>query len=266
MLESYAARYERLLRQRLRRFLGNKGPRADIFSALSEWQKNDWRPYLFGGVLRDLLVLGGHRYPRDVDVVLTNGSLNELETSLRPYLLRRTRFGGFQLERGNWHFDVWPLQMTWAFQNGSQLVPSPANLPKTTFLNVEAIAAAIEDDGSVGDIFEAGFFEAIHTRTLDINLKINPYPPLAAIRALATAHKLRFFISAKLASYILDVDQQYGSDSLVAAQSTHYGYVRFQKRQVRWLVRYITSKLNRDPNSPIVFPGSEIRQLTLWQQ
>src|SRR5947209_776588 len=149
-----STRYEKLLRHRLDKLFKAKGPSGAIFAVLSEWEKNDWHPYLFGGLLRDILVFGIRNYPRDVDIVLANGSIREIERKFQHEIRRKTRFGGVQLELRRWHFDVWPLEMTWAFLNNKSLEPTPANLPKTTFLNVEAIAVSIERDGSIGNVFD----------------------------------------------------------------------------------------------------------------
>jgi hypothetical protein len=233
-------------------------------ATLYDWRKKDWRPFLFGGLLRDVLILGPGQGPRDVDVVIGNGSSEELEEALHPYIKRRNRFGGFHLELSKWHFDVWPLQETWAFVQNKGLVASPQNLPKTTFLNVEAIAVSLGDDGEVGEIFESGFFDAVRTRTLDINLEDNPYPALAAVRALATAEKLRYSLSPRLGQYILETEKEVGPDALVNAQDSHYGYVRFRRLKIQRLVQHIRRELARSSATPIGVHDAATRQLSLW--
>jgi len=257
------ARYEAILRKRLHKFLLANGKSAQIFSVLAEWHRNNWGPYLFGGFLRDLLVFGTTRYPRDIDVVLTNATSEELEKCLRPFVTRQTRFGGFQLEVSRWHFDVWPLQKTWAFME-KNLPATARNLPKTTFLNVEAVAAAITNEGLISHVFEDGFFQGIHTKTLDINLEDNPYPALAAVRALATAKKLRFSMTCRLASYIVNTEHRLGTGALVAAQDSHYGFVRFRESEIQALVAYLRYELSRH-SAAVSLPGVSIRQLSLWQ-
>jgi len=256
--------YERRLRKQLGAFLTNRGPHHAILSALSDWEKKDWRPFLFGGLLRDILILGRKHDPRDIDVVITNGSSEELAEALHPYIRRRTRFGGFQLELSRWHFDIWPLHKTWAFVQNKQLTPSPENLPKTTFLNVEAVAVSLGEKGEVGDILQSGFFEAVHTRMLDINLEENPYPALAAVRALATAAKLRYSLSPRLARYIVEAEQSLGSDALVGAQDSHYGFVRFRRHAIQSLVKHLDRELDRSSSASLFLPEAGRHQLSLW--
>jgi hypothetical protein len=263
MVKRNPINYERKLRRQLKAFLGEEGPHQSILSALDRARKKDWRLFLFGGVLRDVLILGLRHKPRDIDVVIMNGSSEELAEALQPYIRRRTRFGGFQLELDRWNFDVWPLYSTWAFAHDQRLLPSPDNLPKTTFLNVEAIAVSVDPRGRVGEIFENGFFEAVKKRTLEINLEENPYPALAAVRAMATATRLRYSLSPRLARYILEVERDQGADALVTAQDSHYGLVRFRKREIKFLVKHIDHELRRSPNKSLLLPQGA-KQLTLW--
>jgi hypothetical protein len=256
--------YERRLRQQVRAFLRSGGPHQAILSALSEWRKLEWRPYLFGGLLRDIFVLGMKQGPRDIDVVVTNGSSEDLAHALHPYIRRRTRFGGFQLELNRWHFDIWPLESTWAFVTDKHLAATPENLPKTTFLNVEAVAVSLSGRGRVDRIYENGFFDAVRTRTLDINFEPNPYPALAAVRALATATKLGFSLSVRLATYIIKVEESLGSEALVLAQDSHYGFVRFRRAAIASNLRHIERELSRTQDQPVLLPETQRQQLPLW--
>src|SRR4051794_1967345 len=254
---------ERRLRQLLRSSLPDDGPHRAILSALSARGKKDWRPFVFSGFLRDIFLFGRKELPRDIDVVVAHGSSEQLAETLSPYVRKLTRFGGLHLELQRWHFDIWSLESTWAFLN-HQLNPIPENLPKTTFLNVEAIAAELCQNGDVGRIVESGFFAAVRNRELDINFEPNPYPALAAIRALATAARLRFSVSAKLGRYILQAKQRFGSDGLVAAQDSHYGLVRFPANAIQRLSEHISGQLEIYPNRPIELPH-ESQQIPLWE-
>jgi hypothetical protein len=116
---------------------------------------------------------------------------------------------------------------------------------------VEAIVVSIEDGGKLGKIYEHEFFRAMRTKTIDINLEDNPYPALSAVRALATATRIRFALSSRLAKYILSTAERMGITSLISAQETHYGYVRFRKSELDSLIRYIAATLERYPDKPI---------------
>jgi hypothetical protein len=252
------------LRRKLNAFLAQDGERAAISAVLSDWHRKAWRPYLFGGLLRDIFIFGARKYPRDIDVVLVDGNTKAFERTLEPHIIRRTRFGGLQLELEQWHFDVWPIKMTWAFRQNKNLCAIPVNLPRTTFLNVEAVVAEIGENGRIHDIIESGFFQAIYSKLLDINFEENPYPALAAARALATAAKLRFAMTARLAGYIVDVEKEFGTHALVAAQDSHYGSVRFRPDDIQCLICYLRRSISRKSNKTIFLPENNIVQLPLW--
>jgi hypothetical protein len=58
------------------------------------------RAVLFGGCLRDLALQGASAVPRDIDVVYVGVEPESVADALRPYIERRIRFGGLQLNRG----------------------------------------------------------------------------------------------------------------------------------------------------------------------
>jgi hypothetical protein len=149
---------------------------------------------------------------------MRNRSADELQSDLKSITNRQNRFGGLHITLSHWHCDIWSLPMTWGFRNNSELQAKVENPPKTTFLNVEAIAVEIGDSGRIGDVFECGFFDALMSKTIDINLEANPYPSLSAVRALLTAAKLDYALSSRLCNYIIEAADTYGVQSFVEAQ------------------------------------------------
>src|SRR5690242_17768693 len=89
-----------------------------IRQTAEEVRRNNWRAVFFGGTLRSLLIsrLTRHRdgRPRDLDIVIQGPPLDILRKLFESCIARETRFGGLQLRRGGWLFDVWPLDRTWA--------------------------------------------------------------------------------------------------------------------------------------------------------
>src|SRR5690349_8923570 len=79
-------------------------------------RRSNWRAVFFGGTLRSLLISRlVHRregVPRDVDIVIQGPPLDILRTLFADAVSRETRFGGLQLRRSEWLFDVWPLERT----------------------------------------------------------------------------------------------------------------------------------------------------------
>jgi len=260
-----ATHLEILLRKKLSRFLVRRGQIGAAVSVLKSWEELGWGPVLFGGVIRDLLIFGGRHYPRDVDVVLRSAGTAALENELSHFEHRRNRFGGFHLNVSRWSFDVWQLERTWAFSHDVLLSPAVENLPKTTFLDVEAIAVTLSGPNRVGRIYSNGFFEAVERRCIDINYRANPYPALSAIRAIVTACKLRYRISAKLADYFVQTVHDQGPAALVDAQEQHYQKVLFRATDVVHLQTHFLSALGTQSNSVIPLPDAyHPTQLSLW--
>ncbi|MGI5864914.1 MAG: hypothetical protein ACOX6T_23085 [Myxococcales bacterium] len=195
--------------------------------------RRGWRPLLFGGTLRDLLIEGCPP-PRDLDFVVPGVSLEELRAELGGHVERRTRFGGLRLRIRALPVDIWPLEQTWAFANGLVADPSPATLPRTTFLSAEAAAVEIwPREGRTRTIHSSGLFESFATSCLEINLEENPYPALCVARSLLTARKLGFSLGPRLAAYLDHQGTRLGMDEIEQAQVAHYGDVVLPREAMR---------------------------------
>ena len=214
----------------------SESPQADALRAVSSIiGSKGLRAALFGGVLRDLVVFENKQAPRDFDIVV-DVDAKALFDLFHDKVRRRTRFGGLHVLYEGWPLDIWPLDQTWAFQHMA-IAPTFENLPKTTFLNVEAIAVDLSNaDHSRRAVYEDGFFSAIANRTVEINLRENPYPSLCVVRSLITACKLNFVISKDLINYI----RQYGAPltlpDIDRIQNEHYGRPQLPSNLIRsWI-------------------------------
>jgi hypothetical protein len=213
--------------------MSSESPQADALRAIcSAISSKGLRAVLFGGALRDLVVFGNKQGPRDFDIVV-DVNAEELFDLFHAKVLRRTRFGGLHILHEGWPLDIWPLERTWAFQHMA-IAPSFENLPKTTFLNVEAVAVDLSNPGYWEKaLYEDGFFSAIAHRAVEINLRENPYPSLCVVRSLITAWKLSFAIDDKLANYI----RRYGASLTLAEidriQNEHYGHPQLPSNLIR---------------------------------
>lgn len=253
------------LRRKLSRLLMRPGEMAAAVAVLKDWERRGMAPILFGGVLRDLVVLGRRHYPRDVDVVLQRGTIEGIVGDLSQKEYRVNRFGGIHLSVNRWSFDVWPLERTWAFTRDSTLAPTADNLPRTTFLDVEAIAVTFNGPDRIGQIISNGFFEAIESRRISINYRDNPFPALSAVRTLMTACKLHFAISADLARYFVNVVTERGVGELIRAQEHHYSKVIFRHSELEHLAEYFTRAIEAGPGEEVSLPDRyHPKQLTLW--
>src|SRR5215831_14168139 len=117
--EQAKAGLKKRLLQEVRRFYSwDKSEwKRPIVETLRDLRIGDIHAVLFGGTLRTLLLSrladGTPGRPRDVDIVVAGLSIDALRRRFQPIISRETRFGGLQLRRREWQFDVWPLTQTW---------------------------------------------------------------------------------------------------------------------------------------------------------
>jgi hypothetical protein len=255
---------ESRLRKKLLRLL--RSPQQSwAASIVNKWEERGWGPILFGGLIRDLMVFGIRRYPRDVDVVLSNATTDQLlnEDSFQDFKLNR--FGGVHVNINRWSFDVWPLDKTWRFTVDDSLIATPANLPRTTFLDVEAIAVTLNGPHRIGRIYSVGFFQAIKKQCIDINYEENPFPSLCAVRSIIIAWKLNYRLSRKLACYFVDVVAEQGAPELVFAQDRHYQKVLLRESDISDLKNYFEQACDSVDQDQITLPNKyDPKQLEFW--
>ncbi|MEQ1897456.1 MAG: hypothetical protein ABL971_08740 [Vicinamibacterales bacterium] len=238
-----------------------------ILDVLAELRHCGVQAVLFGGTLRSLLTarfLEGRRgRPRDIDVVVSGVPLDDLEDRFRAILSRRTRFGGLQLRRGRWQFDVWPVRDTWAFKEEQAAEATFSELPSTTTFNLEAIAVEAWPTSSRSRALFAGddqFFEGILSRTLELNRDCGPFPELTVVRGLVMASELRFRIGPRFARHVRECGPSLSEERLDQVQYSHYGYSRLDSRTLHAL---ITSVLRNPIDGREVYLPA-VGQLHLW--
>lgn len=236
-------------------------------SVLDRFRSLDWSVYMFGGMLRDIATGGASVIPRDLDLVVSEVSTERLVESFEGFVQRINRFGGVNLRIDEWDIDIWPLDQTWAFKECQGLEASIENLPATTFLNVEAVV--VEADtirGRARSVYDNGFFEAINSRTLEVNFATNPHPISCVIRSLVTSHKLGYRLGPKLCRFIVQHASLGKIPDLMAVQRAHYGHIKLTKSFVRrWLIE-IHEHVEAGKKSPLMPAGmQEATQTHLWQ-
>jgi hypothetical protein len=246
---------EKLLRSQLSRFLKQPAPwKRNLREIVEAIREREWEAVVFGGVLRDLALYGPAERPRDVDLVV-NCSHTDLAAWLSALPSQRTRYGGFRVRVHKWNFDIWTLRETWAF-TATDMAPTFENLPKTTFFNIEGIAAQLNTTPRHKRVlYSFGFAEAISSKLLDINFEPNPFPQLCIIRGLWTATRHDLLLSPRLAHYIATRADRHEIAEIMNVQSRHYGVVRLRTNDVeRWL-DHIDQSLGRNPNQAVRLPS-----------
>lgn len=253
-----------ILRLRVRHFLSDNAPekrgRRRMFRRIVE---SGWPAFLLGGTLRDILIHGSWVKTRDVDVVVgdvTNDDLLRISGSL---LRRRTRFGGLHIDADGCPFDLWTLASTWAFKEyPHKLGGEFCDLPRTTFLDIEAIAMELPaDSGRPRLIYHASFFESYLSRVVELNFEPNPFPHLAVVRSLVTVDKIRFGIGPRLASYIVHYARQSSPEELYAVQLSHYGHPIFTVEQIARRLALIRDRKKWSPRRPVLLPFQQQLEL-----
>lgn len=231
------------LRRRVSRLLDDdakwKSPRTELLDRLSGLQEP---AYLFGGTVRDIMLRSPYHAFRDIDVVVYGTTTNRLRAEFNNYVARETRFGGLHLDVKGWLFDVWPLEDTWAIRQFPELLsPDPASLARTTFMTIEAVVVHLNGErGRPREVFEYGFFEALATKTIELNFEHTPYAALNIVRSLLTARRLHFSIGPRLAEFICRRVPQSDMDEFVAAQRHHYGRVIVNQEVLsQWLTELV---------------------------
>jgi hypothetical protein len=254
---------EKLLRSRLSRFLREPAPwKENLREIVDAIRRRRWDAVVFGGVLRDLALYGPAERPRDVDIVVDCSSY-ELAAWLSAFPAQRTRFGGFRVRIHKWNFDIWALHDTWAFTT-SDMVPTFENLPKTTFFNIEGIAAQLNTTPrQKRALYSFGFADAISSKILDINFEPNPFPQLCIIRGLLTASRHDLLLSPRLAHYMANHANHTEIAEIVHVQFRHYGVVRLRPNDIeRWL-DHIEQSLRQHSDGPVRLPSTTGGQLDL---
>lgn len=267
MASELKPRGPRELRDRLSRFLSDHQtqwmqPLLDDLRGLREGPVELW---CLGGLPRDLVAHSRPKRPRDIDLVAGSDDLGPLLDVIQATVRRKTRFGGLQLSVKNWTVDVWPLSQTWAFREGLVSDPSFNALPRTTFFNIEAVAIELGSRGPNGQrrVADAGFFDALATRTIDINFEPNPFPALCVVRALVFASRLQFALAPRLVAYVARKMAEHSIEELLDAQVQHYGQIRINREVLGSWRTVVEHHLASSPLVPLN-QGSDQRQLCLW--
>lgn len=256
-----------LLRRRVGRFFSDHSKwKTALRDTMSRIRREGWPAVVFGGVPRDLLVFGLSDRPRDVDIVVDDVSLDEISKAFAKNIYRKTRFGGLSLHVDGWLIDVWPLRDTWAFREGGIPVDGFQDLPKTTFLNVEAVAVDLTARvGSARNVYSSGFFEAVEQKTIEVNFEPNPFPGLCIVRSIIMAMRLGFRIGPRLATYISRHSRGIRFQELIDLQMSHYGSVRYDAPTLWKWISQIDRSVEERPSKAVSLRIPHDQQLVLWQ-
>jgi hypothetical protein len=261
---------EKLLNERMKDFITDRcaatGPYLDAIQRFRHLRGN---VFLCGGAVRDLL-LSNKFIPRDLDIILGPWlDLDHIADLFADHHVRKNCYGGLSIRVEQHSVDVWLLYKTWAYEKSFVEVRDFIDYPKTTFLNVDAIAVELFSfKQQKRRIYEKGFFDAILNKTIEINLEENANPPVAVARAINIARKFRFAIGPKLAKYIVYFAKKTGCDELFNLYMRRYNPVHFSIECLDSYIKVLNEHLRTYKNSLAIFPlpdKQEYNQKLLWR-
>lgn len=176
--------------------------------------------YLFGGVLRDLALLGGRGFNSDIDVVV-EGDWTSCTKYLEHLGARRNKFGGYRLEVASWKVDIWNAKETWAIRHGLVQYNGIASLTETTVLNWDAI---LMNWRTRAFVFRKDYLDDIRERRLDIVLEPNPDPAGMAVRVFRhLCLKEALSVTLRAITYLANCTASYSLKDLTDREVRSYG-------------------------------------------
>ena len=248
--------YEARLRQRVSRFLNQSAPAQQVVERIRE---REWSACFFGPFVRELLIAGPSPVRLRTIEVVVDCSTAELRDAFGPLIADSPKSSRLQLNVGGALFEVWPLEQTWAYRQRLLECTGFTSLPRTAFLNVEAVAVGLNPPPKQPrEVYEAGFYEAMETQILEINLEENPAPGKCVVRSLITAARLGYRIGSRLGAYIVRHGTRMSTADFAEAQRSQYGFVWCEEARLRRWVTAIQRQLWHSPTDPVRVPCGQM--------
>ena len=212
--------------------------------------------YLFGGVLRDIALLGRRGFNSDIDMVV-EGHWSHFVSYLETLNAQKNKFGGYRLMVGEWPVDIWNAEETWAIKQGLVQYKGIASLTETTVMNWDAI---LMNWRTKGFIYRKNYFEDIRSRTLDIVLEENPNPLGMFVRVLRhLCLKDAEKISSRAARYLANNTKKYSYDEIRNCEINSYNNSMIELPIYRFFEHIETSE-NQDIHSQFIIAGDIVKR------
>jgi len=261
MVDLETQKLEGILRDRIGRFVDNKSKcYLHRHKALQKISECDHNAFLCGGAARDILL--SHNYkpiiPRDLDIVLEYADLNKVADSFADYVKKWNSYGGLSIQIKDYSLDLWLLSETWASKEKNVEVNSFVDFPKTTFLDIDAVAVQLfKRKRQKRKIYSKGFFEAILKKTIEINFEDNPNPAMCIVRSLRIANKFKFAIGPKLARYIAHYANQIELEEILRLYRIRYQPTGSSIEEIGCHIETIKKQIRVSNKQPVKLPVSE---------
>lgn len=176
--------------------------------------------YLFGGILRDLALMGRRGFSSDIDLVI-DGDWESCEIKLISLKAKKNKFGGYRLEISGWPIDIWDAKKTWAISEGLVKYDNISSLINTTVLNWDAI---LMNWRTQEFICNDEYLIELKNRTMNIVLQNNPNPLGMAVRVFRhLCSKDARSITSTVVEYLADSTNKYALKELKESELLSYG-------------------------------------------
>ncbi|MEQ1558493.1 MAG: hypothetical protein ABL933_06060 [Methyloglobulus sp.] len=177
--------------------------------------------YLFGGLLRDMALIGKSGFNSDIDIVVEGNWYNCI-SYLESLGAQKNKFGGYRLEVAKWPVDIWNAEETWAIKQGLVSYNGIGSLTETTVLNWDAI---LMNWRTKNFVCQSNYLESIKSRVLDIVLEENPNPLGMLVRVLRHLYlKDATKITPSAAIYLANCTEHFTFDEIRNSENQSYGY------------------------------------------
>jgi len=206
---------------------------------------SDANVYLFGGAIRDFFD-DRLDQSRDLDFVVEAKHNDSID--IQKYILdftdviyKKNRYDGYKINFENSvTMDIWNLNDTWAFRN-YKLSPSPENLIKSVYLNVDALVYSLNYESFLENCDDI-YFQVRKERILDIVFDETPYEGLNLLRALVFQKKYSLNLSEELKAKLLDYiknNKNIAIDNFINIQMSHYNNIILNKNDLLKIFYYL---------------------------
>lgn len=241
--------YEQL-RKRLGRFLDSKIYARDEIGGLIREIEPLGSVLIFGGMLRDLSLLGIAGFASDVDLVVRTNDAEGLDRILATYRSEKNRFGGYRIQLEKWQVDLWTFESTWAFKEELVIPKGRRDLCKTTFFDWDAIAFDVSD----AKFFSVdGYIERINSQIIDINFESNPNPLGNVVKAFRFREKYDAQWSNRLSRYIFAFMQNLSSVKINEYEKRSHDSKYLEEASLRSLIVALEEHQKISPLFPFQF-------------
>lgn len=182
-------------------------------------------PYIFGGAIRDIALLGAKKFYSDIDIVFERRDDKfSIESFLSTYTYDKNKFGGYRVDIEGWYVDIWEAKESWAFKNGITY-NSITSLLNTTITNWDQ---ALFDWNEKKLIVSKNYINDLRKGYLDLIFKPNPNPIGQSIKILHFyANKNAHLISNNMIFKIKEILDTYSYEELkdYEFKSYHRNYI-----------------------------------------